>query len=112
VTYAHKITKEECTINWEKPAAAVLHHIHGLSPYPAASFEYQGERVKVLKAVLDSRLRGNDVGAVIDDSLTITCGDGNCIRPTLVQRAGKKPMSTEEMLRGFVIPAGTVLKSQ
>lgn len=109
VTYAHKITKEECAIDWNKSAAEVLHHIHGLSPYPAAYFEYQGEKIKVLNATLDSHLRGNDAGEVIDNSLTITCGDGRCIRPTLVQRAGKKALSAEEMLRGFAIPIGEKL---
>lgn len=109
ITYAHKITKEECAIDWRKPAAEIRQQILGLSPYPAASFEYQGEKIKVLDATLDSRLCGNDAGEVVDNSLTITCGDGHCIRPTLVQRAGKKPMSTEEMLRGFTIPKGATL---
>ena len=47
-------------------------------------------------------------GQVLDDHLTIACGSG-AIRPTLVQRAGSRPMATSEFLRGFPIPPGTRL---
>jgi len=46
---------------------------------------------------------------VIDDRLTIDCGDG-AIRPLEVQRAGRGVMTAEELLRGFPIPKGTILK--
>ena len=36
VTYAAKIEKAEARIDWNKPARAVLRHIHGLSPFPGA----------------------------------------------------------------------------
>jgi methionyl-tRNA formyltransferase len=48
-------------------------------------------------------------GEVVDDQLTIACGSG-AIRPTLVQRAGKGAMSSDELLRGFAIPKGSVLQ--
>ena len=35
-TYATKIEKAETRIDWNKPARAVLRHIHGLSPFPGA----------------------------------------------------------------------------
>ena len=42
---------------------------------------------------------------VLDDRLTIACGEG-ALRPTLVQRAGRGAMSAEELLRGFPIADG------
>ena len=45
---------------------------------------------------------------VIDNALTIACATG-AIRPRLVQRAGKAVMTSEELLRGFSIPAGARL---
>jgi methionyl-tRNA formyltransferase len=45
---------------------------------------------------------------VLDDCLTVACGQGY-IRPLKVQRAGRAPMSPGELLRGFVIPKGTIL---
>ena len=38
-------------------------------------------------------------GTVLDDKLTIACGDG-AIRIIELQRAGKQPMKADEFLRG------------
>ena len=47
-------------------------------------------------------------GTVLDDALTVACGD-DAVRLIRVQREGKAAQSAEEMLRGFPLPAGTVL---
>jgi methionyl-tRNA formyltransferase len=111
VTYAAKISKEEARIDWSRPASELVRHVQGLAPFPGAWFEIRGERIKILAAneeKVDSRFRGND-GLVVDDTLLVACGSG-ALRPTLVQRAGKGAMSAEELLRGFAIPEGTVLR--
>jgi methionyl-tRNA formyltransferase len=46
---------------------------------------------------------------VLDEALLIQCGNG-ALRPTIVQRAGRAPMSPEELLRGFPIAKGAILK--
>ena len=56
-----------------------------------------------------SRADGNGApGAVIDDKLTIACGDG-AVRLLNVQRAGKQPMNAEDFLRGNAVSAGARL---
>ncbi|ACE99185.1 methionyl-tRNA formyltransferase [Rhodopseudomonas palustris TIE-1] len=107
VTYAAKIDKAEAKIDFAKPAWAVLRHIHGLSPFPGAwcelPIEGQPVRIKVLRcAIADGR---GEPGEVIDDHLTIACGDG-AIRVSQLQRAGKQPMTAEEFLRGTPIAKG------
>src|SRR5580692_5935928 len=56
VTYAAKIDKAEARIDWDRPARAVLRHIHGLSPFPGAWCELpiEGElmRVKILRCAM------------------------------------------------------------
>ena len=47
-------------------------------------------------------------GTVLDERLTIACNTG-AIRPTLLQRAGRGAMPAADLLRGFPIPAGTLL---
>ena len=83
-------------------------HIRGLSPFPGAWFELPRRaapvRVKVLRTT-----KGEGSGApgtVLDDKLTIACGDG-AVRILQLQRAGKKAMTAEEFLRGTSLPAGT-----
>jgi methionyl-tRNA formyltransferase len=106
VTYAAKITKEECRIDWRRSAVEIDRQIRGLSPAPAAFTTIAGERVGILGAALTNA--SGVPGTVLDDQLTIACGE-SALRPTVVKRAGKRAMSTEEMLRGFAVPKGTAL---
>ena len=107
VTYAAKIDKAEARIDWVKPAREVLRHIHGLSPFPGAWSEIadggEAARVKVLRCEL---AKGSGApGSVLDEQLTIACGDG-AIRIVELQRAGKAPMKAAEFLRGTPLKAG------
>lgn len=108
VTYAHKLHKEDGAIDWARPAVELDAHIRGMSPWPCAFFRYGDQVVKVLAAEWGDSAVAGEPGMVMDDRLTVACGNG-FIRPTHVQRAGKRPMTTEEFLRGMDIPAGTVL---
>ncbi len=107
VTYAAKISKDEARIDWSRPSAELVRQVQGLAPFPGAWFEANGERIKLLAA--DVAAGHGAPGEVIDDPLAIGCGNG-ALRPTLVQRAGKGVMSAEELLRGFSIAKGTVLR--
>jgi len=108
-TYAAKVDKAEARIDWTQPAEQIERQVRAFNPVPGAWFEANGERIKLLEARVDrdSRVRAND-GLVLDDALLIECGEG-AIRPVLVQRAGRGPMTAGELLRGFGIPKGTIL---
>ena len=100
VTYAAKIDKAEARIDWRKPARAVLHHIHGLSPFPGAWAELENARVKILRCQLAQG--AGEPGAVLDDQLTIACGEG-AIRIVELQREGKGRMQAADFLRGVPV---------
>ena len=104
-TYAAKIGKDESRIDWGKPWREVHNHIRGLSPFPGAWFQTgEGMRVKVLRST-----RGEGAGApgtVLDDQLTIACGEG-AVRLTQLQRAGRQPMQANEFLRGNPVAVGS-----
>jgi methionyl-tRNA formyltransferase len=127
VTYAKKIDKAEARIDWSRSAEEIERQVRAFAPSPGAWFEANGERVKLLEAQIEplsrhpreggdpakekelgSRFRGND-GSVLDDELLVQCGEG-AIRPLKVQRAGRGVMAAGELLRGFPIPKGTILK--
>jgi methionyl-tRNA formyltransferase len=103
VTYAEKISKAETRIDWSKPAKAVHDHIRGLSPFPGAWFEAEGTRIKVLRST--SASDSGAPGTVLDDGLTIACGEG-AVRLLELQRAGGKAMQAEDFLRGAGIKKG------
>jgi methionyl-tRNA formyltransferase len=132
VTYASKIDKAETRIDWSDPAEQIERQVRAFAPAPGAWFEASGERIKLLMADVepypchpresggpavpgrageekrDSRFRGND-GLVLDDELLIGCGS-DAIRPLLLQRAGRSAMTAAELLRGFAIPKGSILR--
>ncbi|MET4895967.1 methionyl-tRNA formyltransferase [Sphingomonadaceae bacterium jetA1] len=106
VTYAAKIDKAETRLDFTSPAIELERKVRAFVPAPGAWFEVQGERVKLLAAqCVDGR---GAPGEVLDDQLTIACGEG-ALRAVSVQRAGRGVSSAEELLRGFPIPAGTRL---
>jgi methionyl-tRNA formyltransferase len=111
VTYATKIDKAEARIDFTRAARDVHNRVRGLSPFPGAWFEVgegrRRERIKVLRTEL-SEGRGCP-GEVLDDRLTVACGDG-AVRLVELQRAGKKPMAAGDLLRGFPLPPGTRLQ--
>ncbi|TAL76783.1 MAG: methionyl-tRNA formyltransferase [Beijerinckiaceae bacterium] len=110
VTYAHKIDKAEARIAWTKSASELHNLVRGLSPFPGAFFEADlgkgPERIKVLRSHI---AEGSGIpGMVLDDAPAIACGEG-ALRLTIVQRAGKAPMTAQDFLRGARISAGTSL---
>jgi len=107
VTYADKIEKAGTRIDWRKAWNEVHDHCRGLSPFPGAWFEHTSAgRIKVLRSTKGSG--AGEPGRVLDDELTVACGEG-AIRLLELQREGRKPMRAEEFLRGTPIPRGTML---
>ncbi|MCJ7422187.1 methionyl-tRNA formyltransferase [Sphingomicrobium astaxanthinifaciens] len=106
VTYAAKIDKAEARTDWSRPAVEVQRHIQGLSPFPGAWTEHGGTRIKLLAA---APADGSGApGTVLDDALTIACGDG-AVRIMRAQRAGKGAQDADVLLRGYAISKGDML---
>ena len=100
VTYAYKIDKTEAKIDWARPAVEVDRLIRGLSPFPGAKCEMEGEQVKLLASrVVD---KTGAPGQVLD-GLVIACGEG-AIEVLRAQRPGKRAMDADDFLRGFDLP--------
>jgi methionyl-tRNA formyltransferase len=110
ITYAHKIDKAEARIDWARAASDVHNLIRGLAPFPGAFFEADlgkgVERVKVFRTRIAEG--GGTPGRVLDDGLTIACGEG-AIRVLEVQRSGKAAMPAREFLRGARLNRGMLL---
>src|SRR5208282_311690 len=105
-TYANKIEKSETRIDWTKPWNKVHNHCRGLSPFPGAWFELPGlGRIKVLRTTKGAG--EGPPGRVLDDKLTIACGTG-AVRIVELQRAGGKPMTADEFLRGTPVAPASV----
>ena len=108
-TYAAKLEKHEAAIDWRAPAGQIERTVRALAPRPGAWFDHEGERIKVQAAEVAAGSPAAPPGTVIDDALTVACGDGAALRPTRLQRAGKAAMDRDAFLRGYPIAPGTRL---
>lgn len=117
VSYAPKITKEFCQINWNNNAPQIYNFIRGLSPYPAAYsfFEVNHKHTycKILWAekIIESHHYANTT--ILTDNknyLRIAVNDG-LIDIQQIQPEGKKQMPIEEFLRGNKITANKCMHS-
>ena len=107
VTYAGKITKNACKINWNDSAKNILRFIKAFSPVPAAWGDVDGIYLKVLDAVI---LDENSYGlpGVIGENMTVSCRIGS-LKLTEVQPAGKNKMSGNDFIRGRKNLVGRIL---
>ncbi|MDF2233421.1 methionyl-tRNA formyltransferase [Albimonas sp. CAU 1670] len=108
VVYAAKIDKAEARIDWTRPADELDRLVRGLSPFPGAWCEIEGERVKILLSRPEAGSDQAEPGEALDDGLLIACGAG-ALRLLRLQRPGRGPMEAQELLRGFAVPKGARL---
>ncbi len=105
-SYAKKIGKSESKINWNMPADKILGVINGLYPSPAAWFNYNGERYKILEAEVSDT--NGETGVVLDDFLKVGC-ESKSINVKRIQREGKNPQKVGEFMLGSKIKKGSIL---
>jgi methionyl-tRNA formyltransferase len=108
VTYAAKLTNAEGRLNWARPARLLHDLARGLSPFPGAFAEIDlgkgPERLRVLRTALAGGAA--EPGTLLDGEGTVACAEG-AVKLLQVQRAGGKPMSGAEFLRGTKLTAGS-----
>ena len=112
VTYAQKLSRGEARLDWRASAERLERQVRAFDPWPGAYFLAASaggdERIRVLSAKADRHVGSEVPGTVLDDRLSIACGEG-ALQPLRVQRAGRAAMDAVALLRGFALPPGTVL---
>ena len=108
VTYAAKLRREEAQLDWRLAAAALERRVRAFDPWPGAFFEAKGERLRVVAAEAAPVTVAAPPGTVLDDNLSIACGEG-ALRPLRLQRPGRGALDAAAFLRGYALPPGTLL---
>ncbi len=112
-TYAHKIEKADCILDFSMDAQALLWKIRGLSPYPLSMTRTpDGKLLKIVSASLAKGTSQEPAGTVTDISDTgfcVACGDGKKILVTGVLPEGKGRMAAADFVRGRRIQTGVRL---
>ena len=108
VTRAPKIKPDDSRLDWRRSAIELDRLVRAMTPVPGAWFEHDGARIKVTLVVATDNAEKADPGTVTDEELTVRCGEG-ALRLLRLQRAGRKPMSATNFLRGYQLNRGTIL---
>ena len=112
-TYANKIEKTDCKIDFSRTAKELDCIIRGVTPIPGAYAYLNGKMLKITKALPVDAKGGK--GAVIDASdsgdgyFTVACGDG-ALKVKGVIPEGKGRMTAGDFVRGRKIKIGDVLE--
>ncbi len=108
-SFCKKIKREDCKLDFTRPAERVLRRIKAFSPQPAAYCLLNGVCLNVLNGELCPE-SGNAGEVLCADKrgITVACGK-NSIRITFLQPAGGKVMSARDFVNGRKIKAGDIL---
>lgn len=102
---APKIFREDCRVNWNRPALEIHNFIRGLSPYPGAFSilvsEDEQKEAKIIKSKLTGINTNLKPGIIVSDqkSILVSCKD-QFVELLTIQPAGKKAMPVSDFLRG------------
>ena len=105
-TYAKKVNKDEAMADWNMTAEQIVAKVKGLNPFPGVWFVHKRVRIKIISASVTSS-RGNP-GEVLDDELTIACKEKS-IKISMLQKEGKKKLTSKDFLIGYKIKKGEKL---
>ncbi len=111
-TFCRRLEKVDGAVDFTQPAATLAARINGLFPWPACSVPLHGQEIKLgqADAVPGTGTPGVVMGAAAE-GLLVGTGNG-VLRLHRLQRPGGKLLSAADFLRGFPVPAGTVIASR
>ncbi len=108
-TVAPRLCVEGGKLDFRRPARELERQVRAFLPWPGTFFVARGARVKVLESrVAEDTQPGHAPGDLVPGKrLGIVCGDGAVLFLDRVQRESKRPMASEEFLRGISLPPQT-----
>ena len=105
-TFAPKIYKNDCKIDWNKNVNEIFNKIRGLSPYPSAWCIFLNNKtIKILKSEIELFAHDLKIGQIISDNKTYLkfAAKNGYIKVLELQLEGKRKVSVQEFLRGYKI---------
>jgi len=110
-TYAEKITKDDCYIDFNATVNDIHNRIRGLSPIPLSFTKTPDGRIlKIVKAHISEGSASGKIGEVValDNAICVRCADG-VIALDIVVPEGKGRMNARDFINGRKIAVGDIL---
>lgn len=97
--YAEKLSKEEARLDWQLSAAQLERCIRAFNPWPVSYFLIDDQPVKVWQASVLPHVTGEPGEIITADKqgIQVATAEG-VLNLQLLQPAGKKPMSAQDLL--------------
>ncbi len=107
-SYAHKLRKEEATMDWGLPAVELERQARAFNPWPVAQTLYAGQVMRIwsARAIAGTGPHGT-VLATGRDGIDVACADG-LLRIDRLQLPGKRAMNVADFLNAHD-PLGAIL---
>ena len=103
--YAAMLSREMSPIDWNKPAQTIVNQIRGLIPWPCATMELDGKRLKVYRGKVGepTAARPGEVVSAGKRGIAVAAGDGRAVLVLELQPEGGKRMAADAYLLGHPI---------
>jgi methionyl-tRNA formyltransferase len=113
-TYCRKLTKLDGALDFSAPAETLVHRIQAFRFWPGSIFSFNEQRIRIGKSTVGNlalKLVPGEVGRDTEGNLCIGTGRGILLVKEL-QKPGGKMLPVHDFLRGFDIPAGSILLTE
>ena len=111
-TFAPRIERDQCRLEWQRPAVELERQVRALAPEPSAFTQLAGRVLKVHRAAVERELPSEaPTGQIIragPDGILVATGAGG-LRLLEVQLEGRRRLSADRFLAGHRLPPGTCL---
>ena len=113
-TYAAKIEKTDCLIDFSRSAQEIHDQVRGLSPIPLSFAYLNGKMLKIRSSLIIEKHgdfgKAGEIISADSKGIAVACGDGKLLITEVVPE-GKKPMSAASFVNGRGVAVGDVLSS-
>jgi len=113
-TYARKIDKSECRVDWSLPAAAIERRLRAFTPAPGMQTLWGEVALKLGRSRIDStespcNKAPGEIVSVDPDGVVVACGGGT-LRLLELQRPGGRMLPVADFIRGAALAPGQLLQ--
>ncbi len=102
-SYAEKISKRECGLDWNEAAAVLARKVRAFNPWPVAESRLGDRRVRIWEATAIEAAADAAPGVVVAataSGIDVATGEG-CLRLQRLQLPGKKAVAAAEIINSL-----------
>lgn len=118
-TFAARLTRDDGTVDWTRPARALHNQVRGLQPWPRAACRLDGARYLIhrtapIERPPDAGAGSARPGQVLESArgrLLVAAGANTALEILEIQPEGRRPLPARDFLAGRRIAPGAVFET-